>query len=156
MSQENVEVVRRSLAAYRTGDHDSYVEFFAEDVQVCPDAGFPDAQPFRGREKFRRFVADIDQGFEGSATADVGEVLAVGDRVVARADWPQRASGIDLRSSLTSVYAFRDGQITKIEYFFDHAEPSKPPGCPSTAMSQENVSFERQDRARSTAETSRR
>ncbi len=48
----------------------------------------------------------------------------MGDRVVARADWGGRgqASGIDLRSSLTSIYTVRYGRIAKIEYFFDHAQ----------------------------------
>jgi ketosteroid isomerase-like protein len=48
----------------------------------------------------------------------------VGDRVVARADWGGRgrASGIDLRSSLTSISTVRDGRIVKIEWFFDHAQ----------------------------------
>jgi len=53
-----------------------------------------------------------------------GEVFPVGDRVVARFDWGGRgrASGIDLRSSLTAIHTVRDGRIVKIEYFFDHAE----------------------------------
>ena len=48
----------------------------------------------------------------------------MGDRVVARADWGGRgqASGIDLRSSLTGIYTVREGQITKVEFFFDHAQ----------------------------------
>ena len=38
MSKENVELVRASIDAYRTGARDSYVDdFFAEDVEVCPN-----------------------------------------------------------------------------------------------------------------------
>jgi ketosteroid isomerase-like protein len=124
MSQENVDLVRRSIEAYAAGEVDAYVEFFAEDVEVFPDVSLPEAKPFRGREQFRRFVAEVAEGWEGSATADIQEIFPVGERVVARADWggKGRTSGIDLRSSLTSVYTFRDGQITKIEYFFDHAK----------------------------------
>jgi ketosteroid isomerase-like protein len=48
----------------------------------------------------------------------------VGDRVVVRPDWGGRgqASGIDLHSSLTAIFAVRDKQIAKIEFFFDHAQ----------------------------------
>jgi ketosteroid isomerase-like protein len=123
--QENEELVRSSIQAYNAGDRDGYVDFFAEDVEVCPDASrFPEAKPFRGREEFRRYIADIDQGGEGGGRAEIREVFSVGDRVVARADWGGRGltSGIDLRSSLTSVCTLRDGRIVKIEYFFDHAQ----------------------------------
>jgi ketosteroid isomerase-like protein len=125
MSQENVEVVRATVDSYAKGDRDAYLGFFAEDVEVRPDVSrFPEAKPFRGREEFRRFLADIDQGWEGGGTAVLSEIFPVGDRVVARADWGGRgrASGVDLRSSLTSLYTFQDGQIIKIEYFFDHAK----------------------------------
>jgi ketosteroid isomerase-like protein len=125
MSEENVELVRSSIEAYIAGDGDAYFDFFAEDVEVCPDVSrFPEAKPFRGREEFRRFNADIDQGWEGGGKAVIREVFPVGDRVVARADWGGKgwASGIDLRSSLTGIYTVRDGKIVKIEFFFDHAK----------------------------------
>ena len=65
MSQENVELVRSSIEAYIAGDRDAYLDFFAEDVEAFPDASrFPEAEPFRGREEFRRFLADIDEGWE--------------------------------------------------------------------------------------------
>jgi ketosteroid isomerase-like protein len=125
MSQENVEMVRSSIEAYIAGDRDAYLNFFAEDVEAIPDVSrFPEAEPFRGREEFRRFLTDIDQGWEEGASAVIRELFPVGDRVVARADWGGRgrASGIDLRSSLTSVYTVQDGRIVKIEWFFDHAQ----------------------------------
>ena len=41
MSEENVELVRSSLDAYNAGP-DAYLEFMAEDIEVCPDASvFP-------------------------------------------------------------------------------------------------------------------
>jgi ketosteroid isomerase-like protein len=125
-----VDLVRRSIEAYVAGDVDAYVEFFAEDVEVFPDVSLPEAKPFRGREQFRRFVAEVAEGWEGSATADIQEIFSAGERVIARADWggKGRTSGIDLRSNLTSVCTFRDGKITRIEYFFNHAEALEAAG----------------------------
>jgi len=130
MSKENVELVTRSIEAYVAGDVDSYVEFFAEDVEVFPDVSLPEAKPFHGREQFRRFVAEVAEGWEGSATADIREIFSVGELVIARADWggKGRTSGIDLRSNLTSVCTVRDGQITRIEYFFNHADALEAAG----------------------------
>src|SRR3954469_8792631 len=98
MSQENVEVVRSSIEAY-DADSDAYLDFMAEDLEVRPDLSrFPEAEPFRGREEFRRFLADIDQGWEGGGRAAIREIFPVGDQVVVRMDWGGRGrtSGLDL------------------------------------------------------------
>ena len=75
MSQENVELVRSSIEAYIAGDRDAYLDFFAEDVEAIPDVSrFPEAESFRGREEFRRFLTDIDQGWEEGASAVIREL----------------------------------------------------------------------------------
>jgi ketosteroid isomerase-like protein len=131
MSQENVELVRSAIEAYNAGPA-AHLAFMAEDIEVRPDASvFPEAKPLRGRDEYRRFLAEIDEGWEGGDKLGViREVFAVGDRVVARADWGGRgrASGIDLRSSLTGVYDIRDGQIIRIEFYFDHAKALEATG----------------------------
>jgi ketosteroid isomerase-like protein len=122
MSQENVELVRASMETHDAGGE--WLDFAADDVEIHPDASrWPEAKPFRGREEFSRFVAEIDQDFEGGAKQDIKEIFATGDRVVARTDWggKGRASGIELRSDLTTIFTVRDGKIVKLEYFFDHA-----------------------------------
>ena len=131
MSQENVKIIRASVEAYNAGP-DAYLAFMAEDIEVHPDASvFPEAKPFRGREEFRRFLAEIDEGWEGGDKVGViREILSVGDRVVTRTDWGGRgrASGIDLRSSLSAVFDIRDGQIIRIEFYFDHAKALEAAG----------------------------
>ena len=127
MSRENVEVVRASVDFYVRGERDAYLACFAEDVEVRPDQDrFPEAEPFRGREEFRRFLAEVDQTWEGADNLVLREIFPVGDRVVFRADWGGRgrASGVDLRTSLTSICTVQDEQITKIEYSFafDHTQ----------------------------------
>jgi ketosteroid isomerase-like protein len=125
MSQENVELVRSAIEAYNAGP-EAHLAFMAEDIEIRPDASvFPEARPFRGRDEFGRFLAEIDEGWEGGdKLGATRELFAVGDRVVARADWGGRgrASGIDLHSSLSAVYDIRDGQIIRIEFYFDHAK----------------------------------
>ena len=65
----------------------------------------------------------------------------MGERVVVRADWGGRgrASGVDLRTSLTTISTVQDGQITKIEYFFDHTKALAAAGRSEAPMAQENV-----------------
>jgi ketosteroid isomerase-like protein len=107
------------------GDRNAHLEFVAGDVEISHDVSrFPEAQPFRGREEFRRFIADIDQGFVGGGIAVIREVFPVADRVLARFEWGGKgwASGIDVRSSLTGICTVHDGKIVKIEFFFDHTQ----------------------------------
>ena len=131
MSQENVEVVSAYTGAYNAGG-DAFLDFVAEDVEIRPDASrFPEAKPFRGREEYGRYIAGIDQDWEGGGRAEIKEIFPVGDnRVVIRTDWggKGRASGIDLRASLSSIITVRDGQFTKIEFFFDHAQALEAAG----------------------------
>jgi ketosteroid isomerase-like protein len=137
MSEENVEVVRAYVEAYNAGAEafgDFLVDFMAEDVEIVPDASrFPEAKPFRGREEYRRYIANNDQDWEGGGRSEIKEIFPAGDdRVVVRVDWGGRgrASGIDLRSSLSAITTVRDGQITKFEFFFDHAQALEAAGLP--------------------------
>jgi ketosteroid isomerase-like protein len=130
MSRENVEVVRSAIETRNAGG-DAYLDFIAEDVDIHPDVSrFPEAEPFRGREQFSRFVADADQSWEGRARQEIKEIFPVADRVVARTAWGGmgRASGIDLRSDLTMICTVKDRRIVKIEYFFDHAKALEAAG----------------------------
>ena len=88
MSQENVEIVHRTMEAYIVGDREAFYGFMAEDIEIRPDVSrWPEAEPFRGREEFRQFNAEIDQDWAGGARAEVREVFPVDERVVVRTDW---------------------------------------------------------------------
>jgi ketosteroid isomerase-like protein len=132
MSQEIVELVRRTMEAYTVGPREAYYSFMAEDIEICPDVSrWPEAETFRGREEFRRFNAEIDEDWEGGGRAEIKEVFPVDDeRVVVRTDWggKGRVSGIDLVSNLSAIFTVRDGQITKLEFFFDHAKALEAAG----------------------------
>ena len=60
MSQENVEVVQRAVAALNERDIDGYLACCTEDVQLLP----PTAQiegAYEGRSGVRRFLADVSR-----------------------------------------------------------------------------------------------
>jgi ketosteroid isomerase-like protein len=119
------------MEAYIVGDREAYYDFMAENLEIRPDVSrWPEAKPFRGREEFRRFNAEIDQDWEGGGRAEIKEILPAGDRVVVRTDsgGTGRASGIDLRSNLSAIFTVRDRQIIRIEFFFDHAEALEAAG----------------------------
>ncbi|MEZ5155936.1 MAG: nuclear transport factor 2 family protein [Solirubrobacterales bacterium] len=125
MSQDTVELLTSATEAFIAGERDAYVDnYFAEDVEIRPDAAFPEAEPFRGREAYKRFLAEIDRGWERGGIVVLKEIVSVEDRVVVRLDWggKGRASGIDMNSNLTAICTVRDGWVIRVEYFFDHSE----------------------------------
>jgi ketosteroid isomerase-like protein len=122
MSQENVELVIAASDAYNAGDMDAMMSFYAPDVEVYPDVGFPEARPLIGREEFMGWLRGIDAAWVDAKWA-TSEVFALDDsRVVYRGDWGGEglASGIETASSITGVFTIRDGQISRLEFFFDH------------------------------------
>ncbi|HVS27965.1 MAG TPA: nuclear transport factor 2 family protein [Solirubrobacteraceae bacterium] len=125
MSQENVELAQKLLAPFNAGDYDKYLDYFASDAEVIPDASrFPEAAPFRGRDAHRAFLEEIGAAWETGAQAAIREVLDAEGFVVMRCDWggTGKASGMEVYSNLTCVFTVEDGKIVRAEYFFDHEQ----------------------------------
>jgi ketosteroid isomerase-like protein len=131
MSQENVELIRAAAATYNAGDLDAHLALYAPDAEWVPDTSrFPEASPPHGRDEIGRFIEGTRDGFM-NLRYELSEVFAVGaDRVLARGEWGGlgAASGIEMYSSLTTVWTVRHGEISRTEFFFDHAEALEAAG----------------------------
>jgi ketosteroid isomerase-like protein len=130
MSQENVEVVQAWSDAYVAGDIDAMMDLCSPDVKAFPDKGFLEANPLYGREQFRRWIEEIRAPWV-SARWVVHEARAVeSDRVLERGDFGGVGAGssIETLASYTVIFTFRDGQISRVDYFSDRAEALKAVG----------------------------
>ncbi len=131
MSRENVELVRRMIAAYNAGALDAMVSFYAPNVVAIPDASrFPEAGVLHGPDEWRAFLKEISMAW---VTPHYGtsDLFALDDgRVLHRGDWGGQGvpSGIELASGITGIYTIRDGQISRVEFFFDHDQALKAVG----------------------------
>ena len=123
MSQENVDLALAFTAAYNERDIDAAVEFCAVNVTVTPDASFyPESSPLVGRDQTRSMLADSRSAWASCAHTPE-EVLDVGDgRVIIRGQWGGKgiASGVEVYQDLSAIFTVRDGQISKVQYFFGH------------------------------------
>jgi ketosteroid isomerase-like protein len=130
MSQENVEIVQAATDAYIAGDIDAVMEFYSPSVEAFPDASFLESEPLYGREQFRRWVEGIRAPWV-IARWVVREARAIGpDRVFQRGDFGGvgMGSSIETLASYTLIYTIREGEISRVEYFRDHAEALKAVG----------------------------
>jgi ketosteroid isomerase-like protein len=114
MSQDNVEVVRRSWEAFNRGGLDAVEEFWHPDIEWRAAEGeVDDIGVFRGRDKMRRYYADWLETFD-DWHAEVEEIVFQDDERVAavvRTSARGRTSGVRTKGRYAIVYTVRDGQI---------------------------------------------
>jgi len=124
MSQKNVELFLASNDAYNAGEIDRMLQFYATDVEAIPDrSAFLEVEQLHGREAFADWVAEIGKAWD-SVRWEIREARAVGrDRVLVRGDWGGKGhgSGLEIASNFSGIFTVAAGQITKVEYFQDHA-----------------------------------
>jgi ketosteroid isomerase-like protein len=125
MSQENMETVKRAIAAVNDRDVDGYLACCTEDVQMrTPLASI--GAVYEGADAIRRFFVDIQDTvpdfrveLERLDAIEHGRVLAL-VRITATG----RASGLSAASDMpaANVYELADGKIRRVRIFLDRNE----------------------------------
>jgi ketosteroid isomerase-like protein len=126
MSQENVRLVERAIAAINARDIESYRACCTEDVKLeTPMAGVGGV--YEGIDGIRRFLADIEDAVP-DWRIELDSVREVDSkRVIAflRNSSTGRASGVRMAWTQTNVYELIDGKISHIRIFVDRQEALK-------------------------------
>ena len=131
MSQENVEAVRRSLAAWDRGDFDAFVQDWhpeSEFFSAFMVQGEGDRRAFRGLRGMRQYWDEWhslwDLRVEVSETRDLGDIVLVVAGMTVRG----RGSGVEIESPLAYVYEFDDGLFRKVHTYLNLTEALKAVG----------------------------
>jgi ketosteroid isomerase-like protein len=122
MSQENVEVLKASLAAWNAGDMDAFRELNDPNVIMWPVEGWPEPGPFVGREAVMSQFAHQRDAFDFDSAEPVGDFIDVGDRVLVRIIYRGIGRGPESFMEMTLMVTVRKGKIVYREYFRDHAK----------------------------------
>ena len=129
MSQENVEVVERAIAAMNARHIDDYLACCTEDV-VLQTPMVEITGMYEGSEGIKRFLVDIDDsapdfriGVDRMEPVGASQVLAF-LQVTASG----RSSGIRQDARSANVYDLVDGKISRIRIFLDRREALKAVG----------------------------
>jgi ketosteroid isomerase-like protein len=131
MSEENVEVVRKSRAAWLRGDIDDAVATYAPNAvwDLTHFRDWPELL-YIGPEGMRRFLTewlDVWDDFE----AGVEDFVSVADGRVLVLAWQRgkgRHSGLAMNMEWAQVITVRDGEITRLENYDDRAEALEAAG----------------------------
>jgi ketosteroid isomerase-like protein len=131
MSEENVELVKRSVEAYRRGDIDACLEGLGDDVELdFSRVRGPYRGVHRGREGARAIMATFMEAWE-SITWLSTEYIEAGEQVVlaTRARFHGRGSGIEVEGGgMGAVYTLRDGKIVRYQQLQSKAEALEAAG----------------------------
>jgi uncharacterized protein len=121
MSQENVDIVRRSLQAFARGDFDTAFAAHDPASEWCTAADEPDRQTYRGVEALKAFAASLAElwqdRFPDAMTFE--EFIDAGDWVVApwTATLHGRQSGASVDVSETYAVRVQAGRIVRVDEY---------------------------------------
>jgi ketosteroid isomerase-like protein len=129
MSQANVRLVERAIAAVNARDVEGYLACCTENVKLeTPVAAVGGV--YEGIDGIGRFFADIEEAgpdfrieLDGVEEVDSRRVIAF-----MRITSTGRASGIRLATPTSNVYDVSDGKISHIRIFVDRQEALKAVG----------------------------
>lgn len=116
MPEENVEIVRRSYAAFARGDLASVTDDHAPDLVT--HRSDPDGRTWHGRRGFLEALADWTETLD-EFTAMPEEFIDAGDKVVVRVCERGRGhgSGAAVESIWWFVHTLEAGKVTRVEMF---------------------------------------
>jgi hypothetical protein len=131
MSEENLEIVERAIAAVNARDIDGYLCCCTNDVQLSTPLTEVTGV-YEGPNGIRRFFADVaDTGPDFELAVERLEAVGA-DRVLAfmRVTATGRASGLPTAAGTPTgnVYDLADGKIKRIRIFLDREEALEAAG----------------------------
>ena len=123
-ARQNVDIVRRSMDLWNSGDVRALVATFTDDAEVQTAPGFIEGGRLSGHEGIRLFFERLHEAWKPGDTVILGEVREAGDKVMFSFRWRAigDVSGIETTSEWMAVDTFRDGLIARMQIFSDRAE----------------------------------
>jgi ketosteroid isomerase-like protein len=113
MSEENLELVRRYLAAYDSGGLDVSAEFWHPEIEWRAVEGYiDDVGVIRGPDGMRQYYRQWEETFDAGRT-EIEELIEAGDQVVAllRGVGRMKESDAEIDIRYAVVISVRDGKI---------------------------------------------
>jgi ketosteroid isomerase-like protein len=124
MSQENVELVRRGLAAVAAGDWQGVSEAWDPQIEWDFEREAVLSGVYRGRDHVREALLSFMTEWEEFDFEIEDLIAADGGRVVTLLHLTGRGrnSGVPLDFRETLIWTIRGGRVVHVKEYYDHAE----------------------------------
>ena len=130
MSQENVEIVQRSLDAFSRGDLETVLDDFSPGFEFHPSGRWLDMQKtYRGREGFVDFWRRFRAAWE-EITVSIERIEDLDDRVLTLGTFHGRGgeSGVEVNTEAAFLHTVKDGLIVHLRSFRTQKEALEAAG----------------------------
>jgi ketosteroid isomerase-like protein len=129
MSRENVEVVKRLVAAVQAADLEAAIATLASEIEI-EDTDILDADHYRGHDGFLKWVERWSESWESWTLEDIDVLPAGEDHAVAlfRMVATGRGSGIEMARGDAIVCQLRRREIVQLTYYNDQQQALKAVG----------------------------
>jgi ketosteroid isomerase-like protein len=121
VSQTNVDIAKRAIAAFNASDDAAFAALTTADFEWSPSMSPVDGEVFVGREGIARYFAGLRSAWEHfhvmPETFRVGSDLVL---VLGRLEGCGRGSGATVHSPLGMAFDVREGLIARIRGYLDH------------------------------------
>jgi ketosteroid isomerase-like protein len=130
MSEENVEIVRRALDAFSSGDAGAFASLTTDDVEWKTGLGaIEGGEIFHGHEGVERYFARLSGAWEEfhflAHEFHVRDDLVL---VLGRLEGRGRGGGVPVDSPVGAVWDLREGKIWRLRAYLDHADARRVAG----------------------------
>ncbi len=129
MSQENVEIVRRSVEAFNEGGLAATVEFAHPEIEFQEPPTQPAPRTAQGQEAVIETWSSFDEAWEEhrSELKEVRE-LTEDEVLLSSVEHFRGRDGVEITAPCWTIYTFRDGKIIKLRPFWDRAQALEAAG----------------------------
>jgi ketosteroid isomerase-like protein len=129
VSEENIEVVTRAVAAFNATDVDAFTALTTMDFEWFPSMIPIENETFAGADGIRRYFDRLASAWEHFRIFP-DRFLQWADcvLVLARLEGRGRSSGATVDAPLGMAFDLRDGLISRIRGYLDHDEALKATG----------------------------
>jgi ketosteroid isomerase-like protein len=130
MSQANVEVAKRAFDAFNRRDVDAFMELTTSDFEFYPSLlGAVEHRSFSGREGVEQYFKDVREAWEEFLVL-ADEFRDLGDRVlqIGRMKGRGKGSGVPVETPYWAITDCRDGKVSCVRAYLDHAEALRAAG----------------------------
>jgi hypothetical protein len=131
MSQENVEIVTRSVKLWNDEDWEAFASDFDPNVVVVPPEGWPDGEVSVGREPWIRQSIRLKEPWDMDEM-HCDQARDVGDSVLVRLHWTTtgKGSGIAVQTEMWGVYTLLARKIVRVAFFLERSCALEAVGLP--------------------------
>jgi len=123
MSQENVELVQKTIEVANRRDFDALDDIATADYEWHNAPGLPGGGVHRGRETVKAYLREYLDTWE-TYTVEEERIIVAGERVVqlCQLHATGKGSGVTLDTPIAYVHTLRDGKFARTMAFLHHAE----------------------------------